>query len=83
MSQVLPSNLLHNPFHNRFNDPVTHRRDEMQAYENVLWLRQRNEATHTNPNAAIGAKQTNGVSSASQLSCLERIYARILALLLV
>jgi hypothetical protein len=33
---------LHNPFINRFNEPVTRRRDEMQCDEYVAWLRERN-----------------------------------------
>jgi hypothetical protein len=85
MSQTLPNNLLHNPFHNRFNDAVTQRRDEMQSYENTIWLRQRIQAPHTNFNAApstIAIKQTTGSSTTSQLTSFERICARILALLL-
>jgi len=33
---------LHNPFINRFNEPVTRRRDEMQCDEYMAWLRERN-----------------------------------------
>jgi hypothetical protein len=33
---------LHNPFINRFNEPVTRRRDEMQCDEYTAWLRERN-----------------------------------------
>jgi hypothetical protein len=33
---------LHNPFINRFNEPVTRRRDEMQCDEYMAWLRDRN-----------------------------------------
>ena len=32
----VPSNPFQNPFYNRFNDPVTRRPDEMEAY---AWLR--------------------------------------------
>ena len=30
---------IHNPFHNRFHVPVHSRLDEMQAYTQVVWLR--------------------------------------------
>ena len=33
---------LNNPFINRFNEPVTRRRDEMQCDEYMAWLRERN-----------------------------------------
>jgi len=33
---------LHNPFINRFNEPVTRRHDEMQSDEYMAWLRERN-----------------------------------------
>ena len=36
---------LHNPFINRFNEPVTRRRDEMQCDEYMAWLRERNLGT--------------------------------------
>jgi hypothetical protein len=32
---------LHNPFINRFNDPVSRRHDEMQSHEYMVWLRDR------------------------------------------
>jgi hypothetical protein len=35
------ANYLHNPFQNRFNVPVTHRLDEMQAVTNMVWLHER------------------------------------------
>lgn len=35
-------NPLHNPFINRFNDPVTRRLDEMQSLANMPWPRDRN-----------------------------------------
>jgi len=38
---------LHNPFINRFNEPVTRRRDEMQCAEYMAWLRQRNLGSST------------------------------------
>ena len=33
---------LNNPFINRFDEPVTRRRDEMQCDEYMAWLRERN-----------------------------------------
>jgi len=35
---------LHNPFINRFNDPVSRRHDEMQSHEYMVWLRDRDRA---------------------------------------
>lgn len=35
------SNSLHNPFQNRFNDPVTRRQDEMQSEAYIALLRER------------------------------------------
>ena len=37
-----PANSLHNPFINRFNEPVTRRQDDMQCDEYMAWLRERN-----------------------------------------
>jgi hypothetical protein len=34
--------LLHNPFRNRFNEPVSHREAELQSEGYVTWLRERN-----------------------------------------
>lgn len=33
----------HNPFQNRFNVPVHHRHDEMQAQAYMVWLKERNQ----------------------------------------
>lgn len=41
MKTAIKNDSLHNPFKNRFNDPVTWRLDEMQAHSNVVWLRHR------------------------------------------
>ena len=83
MSQALPNNLLHNPFHNRFNDPVTQRRDEMQAHENVVWLRERNEGNQAVRWSTIVDEQTTSDSNASTISRVAQIFAGVLALLLV
>ena len=45
MRPALRNNPIHNPFNNRFNDPVTRRHDDMQAYAYMVWLRERNLAT--------------------------------------
>jgi hypothetical protein len=44
---------LHNPFKNRFHDPVTWRLDEMQAHSNVVWLQQRKHDENDGPSAEI------------------------------
>ena len=36
------NNSLHNPFYNRFNDPVRRRQDDMQAHAYSLWLKEQN-----------------------------------------
>jgi hypothetical protein len=41
MKAELPNPLLHNPFHNRFNDPVSQRHD-LQSEGYMVWLRERN-----------------------------------------
>jgi hypothetical protein len=42
MKADLPNPLLHNPFHNRFNDPVSRRQDDLQSEGYMVWLRERN-----------------------------------------
>jgi hypothetical protein len=32
----------HNPFYNRFNDPVTRRREDLQGQAYTLWLKEQN-----------------------------------------
>lgn len=39
-----PVHPLHNPFINRFNDPVNRRQDEMQSDAYMNWLRERDQA---------------------------------------
>jgi hypothetical protein len=39
MKNSLINDPIHNPFHNRFHVPVHSRLDEMQAYTQVIWLR--------------------------------------------
>jgi hypothetical protein len=43
MKPELTNDVLHNPFKNRFNDPVTWRLDEMQAHSNVMRERDQRE----------------------------------------
>ena len=52
-----PAYSLRNPFINRFNEPVTHRHDEMQCDEYEAWLRERNRpgAARQNTSANIAA----------------------------
>jgi hypothetical protein len=42
-TQVL-NDPFHNPFYNRFNDPVKQRLDDMQSHEYTLWLGERSRA---------------------------------------
>ena len=39
MKHNLIKDPIHNPFHNRFHVPVHSRLDEMQAYTQVIWLK--------------------------------------------
>jgi hypothetical protein len=42
MKAELPKHQLHNPFHNRFNVPVSQRQDELLSEGYMVWLRERN-----------------------------------------
>lgn len=42
MKAELSNPLLHNPFQNRFKDPVSQRQAELQSEGYVVWLRERN-----------------------------------------
>jgi len=44
MKPELLNDPFHNPFYNRFNDPVRRRRDDMQSHEYTLWLSEKNRA---------------------------------------
>jgi hypothetical protein len=80
MRQVLPKNLLHNPFQNRFNDPVTRRQDDMQSYAYTAWLRERN--LEQSGFKIPGCEQDmNRISNAS--SHAGRIFAGAFAVLVV
>jgi hypothetical protein len=86
MRPELTYNSLHNPFNNRFNYPVTCRRDEMQAYAHKAWLRERNQCgwqTQSNskatPPSVIFAKQTASSSDAFDPKHWGRLYASVIA----
>jgi hypothetical protein len=84
------TNPFHNPFKNRFNDPVTRRDDEMQANAYMVWLRERNQgasgkqstlkATHS---ATICDKRTPSGSASSVSRYGGRVFAGVFALFLV
>ena len=88
MRPALTNNTLHNPFHNRFNDPVTRRDDDMQAYAYMVWLRERNQSSgHPQNNldvapSVIEDQSTQSVSE-SEPKDSNRIFAGWLALCLV
>jgi len=65
MRPTLTYESLHNPFHNRFNDPVSWRRDEMQtfAYEVLLGRPSANFKTQTN--SAAGSRKISAASASS------------------
>ena len=53
MKPDMTNDLLHNPFRNRFNDPVTWRLDEMQAHSNIM--RERDHSENDLPASRSGA----------------------------
>jgi hypothetical protein len=66
---------LHNPFINRFNEPVTRRRDEMQCDEYMAWLRERN--------LGISARRrTNVVRASAHLGRMIAGFCGLLVLLI-
>ena len=73
------SDLLHNPFRNRFNDPVTWRLDEMQAHSNVVW--QRTHEKHDSPQASRALDRSEGSSSRSGEATFASVFAFVLVLL--
>ena len=90
MRPALTYDSLHNPFHNRFNDPVTSRRDEMQAYAYKVWLRERNQGncnTQTNSTAphpsVIAGKQAASGQDAFDPTHWGRLFASGIVLFLL
>ena len=77
MRATLSHNPLHNPFANRFNDPVTRRLDEMQTQEYMAWLKQRSEE------AAFHSKQLSSTIRNLHSSMSERLFAGGLVLLIL
>jgi hypothetical protein len=89
MRQALTNDPLHNPFDNRFNDPVTRRHDEMQADAYMMWLRERSQGcgqtqSEHNPSLlSVIAKGAASVSKEVESRHGGRIFAGVLALVLV
>ena len=50
---------IHNPFKNRFHDPVTWRLDEMQAHANIVWLHRRDHENESELSNAVPSKSLN------------------------
>lgn len=70
-----PADSLHNPFVNRFKDPVTSRHDEMQCDEYMAWLRERN---------LVGvARQEKSTNVAKQQAFLGPMFAGLCGLLVL
>ena len=61
----------HNPFYNRFNDPVKRRQDDMQSHEYSVWLRDRSRAMSM-PSPAVARDHRSGPHS--------RLFAGILVI---
>jgi hypothetical protein len=56
MRTATTNDSVHNPFRNRFNDPVTWRLDEMQAHSNVIWLQQHDHGNHQPGSSGVNHK---------------------------
>ena len=76
-------NYLHNPFQNRFNDPVSQRRDDMQADANVVWLRERREGSPINSSASRGRNELGQSSDWLIANLSGRVFAGIFSLLII
>lgn len=59
MKSGVTNDLTHNPFRNRFNDPVTWRLDEMQAHSNLM--RERDQSESDSPASRSGANHEGGM----------------------
>jgi hypothetical protein len=75
------TNPLHNPFYNRFNDPVTRRQDTMQAEADMVWLRERDRGicpalcnVESGPSSVTVPDQTADVAKASEPELAGRIF---------
>ncbi len=56
MKPDLTYDVIHNPFRNRFNYPVTWRLDEMQAHSNVMRKRDQNETNFPASRSKVNAQ---------------------------
>ncbi|HET6893203.1 MAG TPA: hypothetical protein VFH31_19040 [Pyrinomonadaceae bacterium] len=56
MKRDLTNDVLHNPFKNRFNDPVTWRLDEMQAHSSVMRERDQSETDFLSSRSKVNAQ---------------------------
>jgi hypothetical protein len=83
MRTARTNDLLHNPFKNRFNDPVTWRLDEMQAHSNVVWPRQWNHGNSESEHAAPPTSRAENFSERSDSNHDGRVFASAFGLFLV
>jgi len=70
-----PVHPLHNPFINRFNDPVNRRQDEMQSDAYTTWLRERDQT--------IGPTKHISSLKITHPKSLGRLFAGVLGLMLL
>ena len=83
MRHEFSSNLLHNPFYNRFNVPVTQRRDSLQAHANVVWLHEHDRRSLSDKAVSV-TEQTNDQvikESHSTAQTVVSVFALLLVLL--
>jgi hypothetical protein len=84
MRPALSHSVLHNPFNNRFNDPVTRRQDEMQAHAYMAWLRERNQGSLSdNSSQPSTVKQDASIYDTTKSRNGGRIFGSLFALVLV
>ena len=67
---------LHNPFINRFNDPVSRRLDDMQSYEYMVWLRERDQLNRQ-------TQQNSQLSIAKESTHIGRLFAGVFGILVL
>jgi hypothetical protein len=69
---------IHNPFYNRFNDPVRRRHDDLQAHEYTLWLKERNRVLPPRVNSSEVSSKGGRVAGALVLVVVLLISAGVL-----
>jgi len=82
MKSTDPNDPLHNPFYNKFNDPVSRRHGDAQAHEYTSWLKDQNRILpprdHRTETINEEVSAGNGLATALVLIILVLISAGVL-----